>query len=488
MAVLKVVRKGTRLAAMVLAFATMNIAQTQSQQQIPDAPSAKRIPQQLPPQPTVNTAPLSDDDTADSGESSSSKPTNQDDKKAAKPDAAKTQENKDSDNKTPENKDPENKTPEKKTEEFPFPEGASETVPVETQSSPPAQAPPPPPPPSAAQGELYKLSVVVNFVRVPVTVKDDSGHLIEGLLPKDFQLMEDGVKQDLKFFTSDPFAISAAIVFDQGMPDVAVRKLNQTFPALEGAFSMYDEVALYTYSSAVRKVKDFGALGKGTTAALNGLKTETGRNSGPPVIGGPFGSEPSVNGRAVGGGPTRINSVPQESHVLNDALLKAALDLSKRERGRRKILFIVSDGREKGSEAAYSDVLRFLLTNEITVYAVDVDAGSLPGIRKIEQLKLPRQGYSNILPKYANATGGEVFSEFSKEAMEEAYSRATGDARDQYTLGYYTHAKPGVFRELEVRVARRGVKVQAKAGFYALPPPRTPNRLAPQATAPPSSH
>jgi len=311
---------------------------------------------------------------------------------------------------------------------------------------------------------------------VPVTVKDDSGRLIEGLLPKDFRLLENGVKQDLKFFTSDPFAISAAIVFDQGMPDVAVRKLNQTFPALEGAFSKYDEVALYTYSSAVRKVKDFGALGKGTTAALNGLKTESGRNSGPPVIGGPFGSDPSVNGRAVGGGPTRINSVPQESHVLNDALLKAALDLSKRERGRRKILFIVSDGREKGSEAAYSDVIRFLLTNEITVYAVAVDAGSLPGIRKIEQLKLPRQGYSNILPKYASATGGEVFSEFSKEAMEEAYSRATGDSRNQYTLGYYTHAKPGVFRELEVLVARKGVKVQAKAGFYPLPPPRTPAR------------
>ena len=60
--------------------------------------------------------------------------------------------------------------------------------------------------------------------------------------------------------------------------------------------------------------------------------------------------------------------------------------------------------------------------------------------------------------------------------MEEAYARAAGDARDQYTLGYYTHAKPGVFRELEVRVARTGLKVQAKAGFYPLPPPRTPVR------------
>ena len=456
MAVFKVLRAGMWLATILLALTSWSIAQTQSQQQIPDAPSAKRTPLQLPSQPTINTAPLPDEDASDSGESSSSKSSDQDEKTAAKPAPG--------------------KAPEKAAEEFPFPESA----PADNQpgEAPPSatQAPPPPPPPSASQGELYTLVKRVEFVGVPVTVKDNSGRLVEGLLPKDFQLLENGIKQDLKFFTSDPFAISAAIVFDQGMPDVAVRKLNQTFPALEGAFSKYDEVALYTYSSAVRKVKDFGALGKGTTAALNSLKTETGRNSGPPVIGGPFGSEPTVNGRAVGGGPTRINTVPQESHVLNDALLKAALDLSRRERGRRKILFIVSDGREKGSEAAYSDVLRFLLTNEITVYAVAVDAGSLPGIRKIEQLKLPRQGYSNILPKYANATGGEVFSEFSKEAMEEAYARATGDARDQYTLGYYTHAKPGAFRELEVLVARKGVKVQAKAGFYPMPPPRAPNR------------
>ncbi len=327
-------------------------------------------------------------------------------------------------------------------------------------------------PQNAAQEQLYTLVKRVEFVAVPVTVKDDSGRLVGGLLPKDFVLLEGGVQQDLKFLTSDPLAISAAILFDQGMPDTAVRKLNQTFPALEGAFSIYDEVAIYTYSSAVRKVKDFGALGKGSTAAFSLLKTETGRSSGPGIAGGPLGSAPSVNGRSVGGGPTLINMPPQESHVLNDALLKAAVELGKRDRGRRKVIFIVSDGRESGSDSAYADVLHVLLTNEITVYAVAVDAAAIPGIRKIEQIKLPRHGYGNILPKYASATGGEVFPEFSKEAMEEAYARAMGDARNQYTLGYYTHAKPGSYRQLEVRVARAGLKVTAKDGFYPLPPSR----------------
>ena len=433
-------------------------AQTQSQQPLPDAPSAKRTPQQLPAQPPINTAPLpaSEEPPTSDGGSSSSRSARDD--KSAKPDAS--------------------QRPNVSPDDNPFPEPGTPGNPNTPVADvpPPAEARPagyqPPAPQSKSQEDLFKLRVNVNFVAVPVTVKDDSGHLVSGLLPKDFQLLESGAKQDLRYFTSDPFAISAAIVFDQGMPDVAVRKLNQTFPALEGAFSIYDEVAIYTYSSAVRKLKDFGALGKGTTAAFSLLKSETGRNSGPAVLSGPLASGPQINGRPVGGGPNLINLPTQESHTLNDALLKAAVDLGKRERGRRKVIFIVSDGRESGSDAAYADVLHVLLTNEITVYAVAVDDAAIPGIRKLKEIKLPRHGYGNILPKYTSATGGEVFSEFSKEAMEEAYARAMGDARNQYTLGYYSHAQPGVYRQLEVKVARAGLKVHAKDGFYPLPPAR----------------
>ncbi len=422
-------------------------------QQLPDAPSAKRTPQQLPAQPPINTAPLppNDEPPASDGGSSSSQ-----DEKPSKPEAAR---------------------PKVAPTDNPFPEPGTPGNPG-TPATPSVPAPPPgyqpPAPQSKSQEDLYRLRVNVNFVAVPVTVKDDSGRLVSGLLPKDFQLFEGGAKQDLKYFTSDPFAISAAIIFDQGMPDVAVRKLNQTFPALEGAFSIYDEVAIYTYSSAVRKLKDFGALGKGTTAAFTLLKGETGRNSGPQVLSGPLASGPQINGRPVGGGPNLINLPTQESHTLNDALLKAAVDLGKRERGRRKVIFIVSDGRESGSDAAYADVLHVLLTNEITVYAVAVDDAAIPGLRKLKEIKIPKHGFGNILPKYTSATGGEVFPEFSKEAMEEAYNRAMGDARNQYTLGYYSKAQPGVYRQLEVKVARTGLKVRAKDGFYPLPPARQP--------------
>ena len=327
---------------------------------------------------------------------------------------------------------------------------------------------------TGAQEELYKIVSNVNQVVVPVMVKDDSGHLINGLLPKDFSVLEDGVKQKLNFFSSDPLPLSAAVIFDLGMPDAAVQKVNQTFAALEGAFSQFDEVSVYTYSSTTSKAKDFSAAGQKLTAVLNELKTKRGHNSGPPVLGGPLGSQgPVVNGRPIDPNAPIVITPPREAHVLNDAIVMAAMDLSKRQPTRRKVIFIISDGREYGSDASYSDTLKILLSHGIQVYGVGVEGAAIPGYNKLQKLHVPGFGYADILGKYANATGGEIFTEFSRNAIESAYARALGDARNQYTLGYITRLTPSsTHREIEVRVARPDVKVTAREGYYPLPPGR----------------
>ena len=176
--------------------------------------------------------------------------------------------------------------------------------------------------------------------------------------------------------------------------------------------------------------------------------------------------------------PVEISPAKQ-SRVLNDAILAAAMDLGRRQKGRRKIIFIISDGREYRSNASYSDVLKVLLSNGILVYGIGVGGSAIPGYKQLEKLHLPGQAYGDILPKYASATGGEILSEYSKDAIENAYQRAIGDARNQYTLGYTTAATPSsTYREIEVRVDRPGCKnsnlrpcvlVYAKAGYYPLP-------------------
>src|SRR5579863_3778769 len=70
---------------------------------------------------------------------------------------------------------------------------------------------------ASAQDQLFRITKNVNQVMVPVTVKDESGHLVNGLVAEDFTVMEGGKKQKLNFFTSDPFALSAAVILDLGM-------------------------------------------------------------------------------------------------------------------------------------------------------------------------------------------------------------------------------------------------------------------------------
>jgi VWFA-related protein len=418
--------------------------QADPKQDIPDAPSASRPPQPFPSAPPVEPQgqPPSEASTAEQPSGNEAPPS------SAKPAPSATGENA-----TPPPHPLDVKT---------VPEGAA---------TPDAGSP---------QDELYKLSVNVNEVIVPVRVTDDSGRLVNGLLPKDFSVYEDGNKRVLNFFTSDPLAISAAVIFDLGMPDVNVQKVNQTFPALEGAFSQFDEVAIYSYSTTVGRMADFGAVGKRLDAVLNQMKTYHGENNGVPVLGGPLGPQgPMVNNIPVERSAPSPISPAKQSRVLNDAILAAAMDLGTRQKGRRKIIFVISDGREYRSNASYGDVMKVLLSNGILVYGIGVGGSAIPGYKQMEKVHLPGQAYGNILPRYASATGGEILSEYSKDAIGNAYARAIGDARNQYTLGYASAATPSSsYREIEVKVGRPGCKssdlrpcvlVYAKAGYYPLP-------------------
>ncbi len=354
---------------------------------------------------------------------------------------------------------------------------------ADTEKTPPPQMPPVEtiPPGTGPRNQinandtLYKLVVPVHFVQIPVMVKDPGGRRVDGLLPKDFTVLENGKKQTLSFFTSDPFQLSVAVLLDIGMPDVAVQKVNQTYSALVGAFSPYDEVSIYTYSSTVSQITDFTSRPERLTAELNQIKLVRGHANGPPILGGPFSGGPTVNGAPVGGPVIApVNTPDREAHVLNDAILRAALDLSKRPRTRRKVIFVISDGRELGSKASYRDVLKLLQTQDIQVKGVVVDSGALPLFRQIGKLHVPGQGYSDVLPRYASATGGgQVFPELSRNAIEEAYAEITSEARNQYTLGYTPKTvSTKAYRNIEVLVDKKGLKIYAKDGYYPVPAAR----------------
>lgn len=430
----------------------------QKSEEIPDAPSTA---QPVPPAALPTSAPPADQDTRPYSSSANEPPSAQPKEAPAVTNAPPRSVPSDAD---------------QKTSPPPMPPVNTVTTAPEGNVSPDAEN---------AREDLYKIVVTTNYVVVPVTVKDGDGRIVNGLRPKDFSVLENGKQQTLSYFTSDPFPLSAAVIFDLGMPDSGVRKIQETLPALQGAFSQFDEVAIYTYSSTVSRASDFSTVGQQLTAVLNQIKTYSGRNNGAPVTGGPLGPQgPIINGHPVDSQVQPVITPPKQAHVINDAILMAARDLSKRDRTRRKIIFVISDGREIGSDASYADTLKVLLTQNIIVYGVGVEGAAIPGYGKLQKIHLPRVdipggmgsinfGYGNILPKYVNATGGgTVYAENAKVDIENAYARAIGDARNQYTLAYSSKPGAGGYRQIEVRVRRPDVKVYAKDGYYPLPTPR----------------
>jgi VWFA-related protein len=172
-------------------------------------------------------------------------------------------------------------------------------------------------------------------------------------------------------------------------------------------------------------------------------------------------------GRSAGSG-SGVMTIPKEIHTLNDAILAAAKELSTRPQGRRRIIYVISDGKEYGSKATYKDVLRYLETNKIAVYGTAVGDSARWGEGYISRFHLPFTMYDNLLAKYVLSTGGTLDSEGNTNGIEKSYAKIAEEARTQYTLGYYSKQPviDGKFRKIDVRVDRPGLEVIAKTGYY----------------------
>jgi VWFA-related protein len=339
------------------------------------------------------------------------------------------------------------------------------------------------PPPDVISNGLgpgaFTLTVQTNFVEVPFTVKDNKGRLVPGLTWRDVRIYENGLFQHMSLFTVDPFPLSVALVIDQSLTYDNMTKVNNSLAALQGAFTRYDEVAVFTYNNGPRLQTTFtGADSARLTAVLERSKS-TGRDPIYYDTTGPLGQNININNNAENyinplTNPTHgtsmqgIQNVPRDVHTLNDAILAAATSLSKTAPGRRRIVYVISDGKEYGSTAKYKEVVKYCNANKVAVYGTLVGDSSLPVVGYLDHMHLPLMMRDNILPAYAHETGGSFDGEFRQKGIENSFARIAEEVRTQYTVGYYTHEPfiDGKYRTLEVKVMRPNLTVLAKKGYY----------------------
>jgi len=353
------------------------------------------------------------------------------------------------------------------------------------QQAPPSQPPAQPaapdnlgePAPEEGGTALTKFVVNVSFVEVPVTVKDAKGALVAGLTARDFKVYENNVRVPLSVFSVDPRALSIAFVIDQSLTADVMAKVNDSMGAIQGALTPYDEVAVFTYGNGPKEWTGFtGAQGNRLPAVLALAKT-TGTDMQVPINSGPlYGCPIRQNGNCIdpniqpgrSAGNNTFGNLPKELHTLNDAILAAAKELSTRPKERLRVIYVVSDGKEYGSKATLREVIRYLQTNKISVYATAVGASAEWGVGYVSRFHLPFTMYDNILFKYTLATGGDMYSERGTNGIEQSYAKIAEQARTQYTLGYLSHESiyDGKFRSIIVNVERPNLEIYAKRGYY----------------------
>jgi VWFA-related protein len=336
--------------------------------------------------------------------------------------------------------------------------------------------------PSAGKGEdaIKTLYVNVNAVDIAFTVKDSKGRLVSGLTSRDVQVYENGLMQHIDLFTNEALPLSVALVIDQSMTQDEMTRVNESLGALQGAFTQYDEVAIYTYNKSPKEVTTFtGAQSARLTQSIERSKGSGADAMMAGSLSGPLSQTNVINdqnfdpntspvrGGGTGNGGMQL-SAPREVHALNDAILAAATALSNRPVERRRVIYVISDGREYGSKAKTAQVIKYLLTNNIEVDGTLVGDSALWGLGVLDRVHLPLMMRDNNLPPFAKATGGNIDAEFRTGSIEKSFGKIAQEARTRYTVGYRTHEPfvDGKYRKVEVKVLHPDLLVLAPPGYW----------------------
>lgn len=350
-----------------------------------------------------------------------------------------------------------------------------------------AQAPAgplPPKPGTKVQQPPPQIRVKVDLVTTPVTVRDASGEMLLTLEPKDFHLFDNGVEQRIERFDLGGDPISAALVFETSS------RIRPMLPAIQRTGIVFTQKVL-------------GMNGQAAVFAYDDTPTLV-----LPLAADADQIEDAIRKLRVGLSGARLYDTMQQAVNL----------LAEQPANRRRVMILVAEATDTGSEATLGEVLRQAQLANIVIYSVGLSTTAaefrkdpqdvrgptpisppgtfgrppIPGTVQTPSSEAQRGGNIDLgaLLKYiiehatnavgknelelaTKATGGTHIPTFKDGSIEKAVSEIGGELHAQYSLGYIpTSVSLTGHHDIEVRVARSDLKVRARPGYY-LPPPDT---------------
>ena len=287
-------------------------------------------------------------------------------------------------------------------------------------------------------------STKVFEVRLPVTVTQKK-ELISGLTRGDFQIFEDGVQQEVTFFSDE-----------KTNPPVYVGVLMDTSPSTAGKLAFEKEAAANFLYSVVRLRKD--------KAAFMTFDHDI-------VLRQDFTDKLDLLQKAV----DKINKTGSQT-AFYDAVWQFTDEKMRNVPGRR-VLVVITDGDDTFSRAELNDAIDIAQRTETTIFGISTKAGFLGSVPGVEAGTAKDKG-DKFLMRLCDETGGEAFFPVGgNKAMlelERAFKKISEELRTQYLITY----KPanqnldGRTRKIEVRFTDKEkttkYKIRTKVSYRAV--------------------
>jgi len=296
------------------------------------------------------------------------------------------------------------------------------------------------------------LKINVNVVSLFFNVKDKHGTLIPNMVKDDFQVLEDGKPQTIKYFTAESnLPLTLGILIDSSGSQRNVLDMEKE---VGGAFlrqilSDKDEAYVIDFNVDASLVQDYTRDVHLLQAAMNKVRINTGYATGP------------IPG--AGGGPVPTAGINRGT-VLYDAVYLSAHDMLAKEVG-RKAMILLTDGEDEGSQLKLKDAIEAAQKADAIVYVLLCADRGFYGSFQV--------GYSGEgeMHKLTEATGGRVINVGNKfDKLKEAFDQIAAELRSQYNIGYTpaNTALDGSYRKVEIK-NKQNYKIQTRAGYYATP-------------------
>jgi Ca-activated chloride channel homolog len=280
----------------------------------------------------------------------------------------------------------------------------------------------------AAQQPAFRAGV--DLVSLNVTVMQGTRYVTD-LEQNDFNVFEDGVKQDVTFFNKSNLPIALALLLDTSASmDTKLSTAQEAAIGFAKRLRSQDLAEVIDFDNRVTVLQQF-------TNSPQELETAIRRTS-------------------AGGSTSLYNAVYIALKDLKKVVAKNTDEI------RRQAIIVLSDGEDTSSLLPFEEVLDLAKRSETAIYSVGLRDNELGGgSRSFKEAEF-------VLRQFAQQTGGRSFFPNQLTDLNGVYGQISDELSSQYTVGYTSKnpKRDGAWRRVVVQVGRQGVAARTKQGYF----------------------